>query len=271
MLIEDILISTDDELEEMVEDAIMELNKQATKVEKLGFLDGFKSVTVFKGFIPLETRIKYSNYGMEDYNMDTTDFFYEFVKFLKEKKAKDRFAVIRLIEPFIINYFGYPSHKISREDIFEDKAWNSTTTDEEYFAALEKNTIGDLKGLGAAQCTEMSALAEQLLSLFGIESYYLIGKVNHNDKEEDHAFNVVKRKNDYALLDYSIPCPIYNDNEDIAGYIPFIGIMSNEEFEDFITNNEFKEFKEFYYVNTQLVEIYDTRSYSVSNKKALKL
>ena len=273
-ILNEILKCNDEELEEIIENAIYELDKRATKVEKLGFLNAFNRITSFKGFIPFNTRIKYSNLGIEDYNMNTTDFFYEFAKMVKKKKINNKFGIVQAIEPFIIKYFGYPTHQISREDIFQDKAWNSTTTDEEFFEALEKNTLGDLKGLGAAECTEMSALAEQLLSLFGIESYYLIGRVNHNGIEEDHAFNAVKRKKDYALLDYSIPCPMYNDKEEIIGYFPFIGIMSNEEFENFINNNEFKEFKEFkefYYANNQLVKIYDTRSYCVSDRKSLKL
>jgi hypothetical protein len=261
---------TDSEVEEMIESAIFDMNEQATKVEKLGFLDAFNSVTTFKGFIPFDTRIKYSNLGIEDYNMNTTDFFYEFADYVKKHKINSRFALVQSIETFTINYFGYPSNNISREDVFQDKAWNSTTTDEEYFEALERNSLGDLKELGAAQCTERSALAEQLLSLFGFETYYVIGKVNYNDKEEDHAYNIVKRKNDYALLDYSIPCPIYNNKEDIIGYAPFIGIMTKEEFEDFITNNELKEFHDFYYVDGKAIQIYDTRSYSVNNKKNLK-
>ena len=271
MFLEEVNECKESELEEMVESAIFDLNEQATKVEKLGFLNAFNSNTVFKGFIPFNTRIKYSNLGMEDYGMSTTDFFYEFTEYIKKNKITTKFGVIKAVETFVINYFGYPSHNISREDVFEDKAWNSTTTDEEYFEALERNAIGDLKELGAAECTEMSAVAQQLLSLLGFETYYLIGKVNRDDKEEDHAFNAVKRKNDYAILDYSIPCPIYDNDENIIGYFPFIGIMTNEEFENFINNNEYKEFNEFYYVNDQLVTIYDTRSYCVSNKKTLKL
>ena len=41
----------------------------------------------------------------------------------------------------------------------------TTKTDSEYFDALENNKIGDLKGMGAALCTERSALAQQILSL----------------------------------------------------------------------------------------------------------
>ena len=42
----------------------------------------------------------------------------------------------------------------------------------EYFDVLDNNKIGDLKSKGAAECTERSAVAQQILSIFGIESYY---------------------------------------------------------------------------------------------------
>ena len=269
-LLKEINECKESELEEMIENLIFEMNEKATKVDKLGFLDSYNSITVFKGFIPFNTRIKYSNLGMEDYSMNTTDFFYEFAEYVKKNKIKTKLELIKAIEYYVINYFGYPSNKTNREEIFEDRAWNSTTTDEEYFEALKKNSIGDLKGMGAAECTEYSALAQQLLSLFGTETYYLIGKIIHNDKEENHAFNAIKRKDDYAIIDYSIPCPIYNDKEEIIGYVPFIGILSNEEFKEFIQNKETKEFNEFYFANDKYVQIYTTRNYQVSSGKSLK-
>ena len=59
---------------------------------------------------------------------------------------------------------------------------------------MENNKIGDLKGMNVALCTERSAMAQQLLSLFGMESYYCMGSINKNDKIEAHCFNIVKRK-----------------------------------------------------------------------------
>lgn len=61
--------------------------------------------------------------------------------------------------------------------------------DEEYFEALENNKIGDLKGKGVAQCTERGAIAQQILSLFGTESYYCMVCVDLGSKQEGHCFN----------------------------------------------------------------------------------
>ena len=121
-----------------------------------------------------------------------------------------------------------------REQIFNEVAWNITTTDEEYFAALENNKLGDLKNKGAAQCTERGAMAQQILSLFGTESYYCMGCVDLGDRQEGHCFNIIKRKNDYAVLDYSCPVMSFNREGSVKAYYPFVGTLSNEEFLEFI-------------------------------------
>ena len=72
--------------------------------------------------------------------------------------------------------------------------------------------LHDLKGTGAAQCTERGALVQQVLSIFGTESYYCMECVDLGDRQEGHCFNIVKRKNDYALLDYSVPIVSYKED-----------------------------------------------------------
>ena len=190
-LIEKILESSDEEIDSIISDLVHDCDQYAVQIGQLGFANSNNSSSVFKGFIPLKTRIKYSNFSVEDYGMETT------------------------------------------------------TTDEEYFDMLKKNKIGDLKGKGAAECTERSALVQQILSIFGIESYYCMGCVDYN-RQEPHCFNIVKRKKDYALLDYSLPVASYNDDGNIVAYYPFIASLTNEEFEDFIKNNTIKSSEDYH-------------------------
>lgn len=179
--------------------------------------------------------------------MESTDFIYEFAHFIRKYKISNKLSLIYNLEYFINNYFG-TDIKVDREEIFNEIAWNTTTTDEEFFEALQNNKIGDLKGKGAAQCTERAALAQQILSIFGTETYYCMGCVGLKDKQEGHCFNIVKRKNDYALLDYSIPVETYNRDGNFRAYCPFVGIITNEEFLDFMNNGVIKTFDE-YYIN----------------------
>ena len=245
-----ILECKEDDVDSIIETAINESNINAEQVERLGFLAYGKLYSVFKGFIPLKTRIKYANLNMEDYGMESTDFIYEFAHFIKKYNINNKASLIYNLEYFVNSYFGFPG-KIDRETIFNDIAWKTTTTDEEYFEALENNKLGDLKGTGAAQCTERSALVQQILSIFGIESYYCMGCVDLENKQEVHCFNIVKRNNDYALLDYSIPIASYKNDGSVKAYYPFVGILTNEEFSDFVNNGIVKSFDNYYMIGKQ--------------------
>ena len=263
-LLERILNCSEEEVNKIITEAINEANSTATKIGNLGFLNGQDAVSSFKGFIPLNTRIKYANFNMEDYGMETTDFFYEFAKFIRMYKINNKASLIFNLEYFINSYFGYPG-KVDRETIFNDKAWNTTGTDEEYFEALKNNKIGDLKGTGAAQCTERGALASQILSLFGIDVYYCIGCVDLGDRQEAHCFNIVKRKGDYALLDYSVSVASYNPDGSVKAYYPFVGTLTNEEFIEFINNGIVKSFDNYYMDGSKMIPFDGKRMYVVGS------
>ena len=242
--------SSDSEADEIITETIRICDLNATKVEQLGFLDYGKT-----------------NYLFETYGMETTDFFYEFTHFIRKYNINNMGALVHYLEFFINNYFGLPG-KNNRQEIFNDIAWKSSATDDEYFEALDNNKLGDLKGLGAAMCTERSALAEQILSIFGFETYYCIGSVNCGNIKEGHCFNIVKRVNDYALLDYSLPVTSYKQDGSVNNYFPFVGEMTNEEFEDFINTGSLKKFDNYEFINVSKKNIINPeRFYVVGSSK----
>lgn len=243
-LIQRISECKDEDVNGIIEEAINNITKNPSDIKNFGFGAYNKKNCVISGFIPLDCRIKYDNMSIIDYSMNTTDFLYEYAHFMKKFNVQSKVGVVNSLETFIISYFGYPG-RISRDYIFETMAYNNTTTDDEFFNAIEKNKIGDLKGKGAAECSEWSTLAQQVLSLFGIESYCCIGCIDKETLQEEHCFNIVKRKNDYALLDYSVPARVYNKDGKVKMYLPFIGSLSNEEFDDFIKNGVIKEFDDY--------------------------
>lgn len=268
-LLSRIINCSDEEVDLIIKEAIEKANNNATKIGMLGYIEHNKSNNLFKGFIPLDTRIKYNNYTIENYGMETTDFMYEFAYFIRKYNINNKFSLIFNLECFINNYFGLPG-KVDREEIFNDKAWNSTTTDEEYFKAIENNKLGDLKGMGAAECTERGALAQQILSLFDTEVYYVVGCVDLETKQEAHCYNIIKRKEDYAVLDYSIPVVSYSDDGNIRAYYPFLGSLSNEDFEEFVNNGKVKSFNNYYMFKNKVVKLDDIRKYVVGDKKIEK-
>lgn len=272
-LLQRILECSEEEVDSIIDQAIKDADNNAVKVDKLGFLSHGHSNSVHKGFIPLTTRIKYANLTMEDYGMETTDFIYEFAHAIKKYNVNTKAGLIHYLEHFVNYYFGFPG-KAKRETIFNDIAWETTTTDDEYFAALENNKLGDLKGKGAAECTERGALVQQVLSVFGTESYYCMGCVDLGNRQEPHCFNIVKRKNDYALLDYSVPITAYNADGSVRAYYPFIGTMTNDEFIDFINNGTIRSFDD-YFMNEKQKEMTGTQrmyvvgEYSIDKQKSI--
>lgn len=261
-LLQKILNCNEEDIDTIMQQAIEEADSNSEKVEKLGFLDYGKSNNLFKGFIPLNTRIRYSSTSIEDYSMQTTDYMYEFAHFIKHYNINSKIPLINSLEYFINSYFGKPG-KVDREQIFYDVAMNTTTTDKEFFAALENNKLGDLKHKGAAECTERSALAQQILSLFGIESYYCIGSADLGEHQERHCFNIVKGKNGYAVLDYSYPVESYSKEGAFKEYYPFVGTLSNEEFSEFTNNGNIKKFENYKIIEDKKITTSDERLYVV--------
>ena len=115
-LLEKVRNCNNDELEGIIRDAINDKNENSNKIEKLGFLNN-KTNYKFFGFIPLDTRIKYSSMGVEDYSMKTTDFLYEFGDFIRKYDVSNKAMLIHSLETFINKYFGiYPFHTSYRNN-----------------------------------------------------------------------------------------------------------------------------------------------------------
>lgn len=220
---------TDEEVDIIIEEELRKVILNSKKEEVIGFVHNNTGNMVYKGFIVPETRIRYSNCEVNWYSMKTMDFYYEFARYIRKINIRDNGGLVKYIENFINIYFGI-NDKVGdfRCDYFDKICFQTTTTDDEYFKKLDSLEIGDLKGQKVAMCTEKAALAQNLLSLFGFETYYCIGLINNNGKEEPHAFNIAKAQKNYRILDYSIPCAvIYNGV--LVDYAPFEGdIMPNE-------------------------------------------
>ena len=255
------LCKTDEEVDKLIASRIDELNNREDKPGTLGFQNGFDTNVVFSGFIPLDTRIRYSKFNVSSYSMKSTDFIYDFIHLLRKYNIKTKGAAARYLEAYINSYFGLygPSNNQDRDYIFDTIAFNSTKTDDEYFEALENNKISDLKGTRSAECTERSALAQQVLSVLGIQSYYCMGCVDRSQKQEGHCFNIVKKQNGYMVIDYSLPAYMYDQEGKFIGYDAFTGNLSNEEFEEFINNKVIKEFDEYKMIKGKGKEVLDSK------------
>jgi len=61
----------------------------------------------------------------------------------------------------------------------------------------------------------------------------LLDRIIEAQTEEAHAFNVIKSKDGYVLVDYSMPVTCFDNNAKPKILFPFMGEMTNEEFEEF--------------------------------------
>ena len=247
-LLEKIQNCSETKIDQIISEAIKQAEDNCQKEEMLGFCSNVQKNISHKGFISLTTQIRFSNYTMNSYSMKTTDYFYDFARYIKKRNITNKGNLIKIIENYINIYFGINTKEGDfRDDYFDQIAFQSTTTDEEYFAKLATIELGNLKGKNIAMCTERAAMAQNLLSLFGIDSYYCMGCVNNAGHEEPHCFNIAKAKDCYRLLDYSIPCPIIKNNV-VIDYAPFQGNIEFDNLEDVMQNNLVNSFDNYEYV-----------------------
>ena len=243
----------EEELTTIIDIILKNAIDNAEKKERLGFEDGSVAtvkIAPYKGFISPNSRIKYSNGSTNMYSMKTTDYIYEFAKYVKNNKIREKNTLVKYVENFKNVYFGISNGNDMRDTYFNQIAWQTTKTDEEYFEKINNLEIGELKGKNIAMCTERAAIAQNLLSLFGFEIYYCMGCINNNGKEEAHCFNIGRAKNNFVLLDYSLPVSVY-ENGKLVDYAPFQGIIELDELEDILINGINKNFTDYIYIITE--------------------
>ena len=223
---------SEEKLNSIVNSALKNAMATAENGKTLGFDENMSAVSKFKvhkGFIHPNTRIKYSNSTAYSYSMKTTDYIYDFAKYIKKLSINDRSSLVKYIENYINSYFGIVRDGIDRRDMyFTQMTFDTTTTDEELFEKIANLEIGDLKGKNVAMCTEKAAMAQNLLSLFGFEVYYCMGCVNNNGKEESHCFNIARAKDTYRLLDYSIPVTVFLNGNAVDYATEYMALSDRE-------------------------------------------
>ena len=124
----------EEELNKIIDLELEKCIQNSKKQEFLGFGENMSKLTIHNGFIDPETQIRYSNGTMNSYSMKTTDYFYEFAKYIKDNKINSGGQIVKAIENFINYYFGINKLEGDFRDNYFDQFTNATTTDEEYFS-----------------------------------------------------------------------------------------------------------------------------------------
>lgn len=151
-----------------------------------------------RGYIGSNTKVQFEA-GLvtmgSSYKLKNTEYLYEAVDFLQNRKdsISNGIQFFHNIEGFLNSYFGLPDAAVDRMDVIERKVdlLNPDIDDDEYFRRLNNIDISIFKHEYAAQCSERSAMAQNIMSLFGYETYYTNGTVSIDGKPGYHAYNIV--------------------------------------------------------------------------------
>lgn len=221
-----------DSLKEYVINRILWLEKR-TKEQKLGITDDNKILSVYKGYISSNSPIKSSKSATAFY-LDNINIYYDFIKQYKEHiNEEDLLKMFQDLQNYFTDTFGLMGSQKKRNEVYC-----------EYSSELQ-NKLFDVEGLsvhkltekGAAMCLERSAILQNILSLLGLNSYFIYGKLEKFcvDKitSELHSYNIVKITNDdYLIYDISNPLSLEHNNN--CYYFPAINVIGEGQLRDLI-------------------------------------
>lgn len=200
----------EEDLKNAIKERLETLYKEAATREVVGF----ENLPPLKGIIPRETFIDNAD---AYYQIRNDDYIYEFVDLLKRYNIKDLKGTLNAIYNYIGYYFGKDGSEDKRREILNSNATAGAPAD-----------ISCLRNQNAALCSERAALAQNLFSFIGVESYYITGEVGSKNGKGSHAFNVLKYNDKMFLYDSAFEVPCY-DNDKLVGYRPFLSELDNSE------------------------------------------
>ena len=201
------LLSVDsDEAKKIVDSRIAILEEKADKPAVISRLP--QDQHIHRGYISRDTVVSFDGTIGGQYKLRNTEYLYDAVEYLRGNKDRIN-SHIRLFEHlagFLNSYFGIPDTSKDRWEALNAKTnFNSVEDDDEYWDIINNIDISIFKGECIAQCSERSAMAQNVMALLGYETYYAIGDVSVDGKNEGHAYNIVTTpRGAKSIVDYSV-------------------------------------------------------------------
>ena len=239
---EEIVCEKDKEKRDLlIKEKLFELNETSPKVT-------IDTNSIMTGFISKESTVMFSafhydlNMGLGSlYGMREDDYFYEFFDFLNAHNITTKEQAIMFISSFLKLYFDEQGKKeVDRELLFDDicNQLDNMSDDVERFNRCKESwlDIGIFKNRSAAECTEHSCVAQNLLTFCDVDCCYVSGHMKTNTSNEDHAYNIIKLNDKYYLLDSTNPYNLYDSNDNYAGCKSYFFEVSKEQLENLFKN-----------------------------------
>ena len=175
---------------------------------------GMEHACPHKGFIDSNTRI--SNVD-SDWVISDNNYAYYFVNGLRERGIKNIPDALNKVHSFINAYFGIYTKPEIREQIVMSAPAGKTID------------VSTLAGKNTAICVERTALVQNLVTMLGVESYFITGNIQDKDGFCPHAYNIIRFNDQFYLYDVSKEVAV-NVNGNVM-YQPYVKPISTEQVE----------------------------------------
>lgn len=195
-----------DEVKKIVGSRISILEENADKVERISPMRFDQHI--HRGYISKDTAVSFEDAIGSQYKLRDPEYLYDAVNYLRDNKEhiNNGRQFFEGVTRFLNSYFGIPNMNKDRWSIIEEKTnFASIQDDNEYWNAINNIDISVFKGEQVAQCSERSAMAQNIMSLFGYETYYVNGDISVDGANGGHAYNIVAdMRGQKCLIDYSV-------------------------------------------------------------------
>ena len=172
------------------------------------------------------------------YYVDDDSYIYDFCRYIKSKDVIDEYHLFDYILKFIRNYYGIIRNTNVREDMHQ----MICKEDRVYLDPVNMHRLSDFYKKGNAVCTEIALMAENILSIFGFNTYYVVGNIKIGDeKDEFHAYNLIKyiekdsKEERNGIIDFASYTDVYDINYNKVGEKPYI-VFFDEINKEFLNN-----------------------------------
>ena len=212
------------------------------------FVDG---VNIWNGYVPKGMKINYGRF-LDDtnklslckgcyYYVDDDSYIYEFYRFIKNQDIENDFDIISAAYRFTEKYFDKKIGARDREEIHKLIYEN----DKVFFRPIREHSFKNFKQNGSAMCTERALMAENLISVMGLEIIYMM--------DMGHAYNIYAHyegsETEIYVLDFANWVECYNVNFKLIGTAPFMGLIegcNNEMIDRVVNGGERIEVEDYY-------------------------
>ena len=173
------------------------------------------------------------------YYMNDFDYLFAFLDYIYDKKVYREIDLIGYIHLFLRKYFVNPFEENSRQKRFGLLCDKNGM----YYPPSKERSILDFKGNSTAMCTEYGAVAQNIMSFFGMDTIYM--------HDRDHAYNIVSFSDgdkDISVVDFAKSVVLYDQLKKTKTLLPFIGDIKDCDenlLQKLVSSNYRLEFNEY--------------------------